>query len=1281
MSTPISGQQKKAPAKLPWLKAKADSVGVDVSDDGDAEQAPKKEEPKPPRLPFFSLFKYADSIDKSFFACMSGFATLNWLTHATKGALSPFLFFVFGNLLASFGLVATDPDGFSSELHKYILYFVYLGIGSFVLNYAATLCWRLAGERQSVRIRTRFLQSVLRQDISWFDERRAGDLASRLSTDTFLIQGGISEKVGMSILFISSFLASFVVAYTQGWKMALVVTAAVPALGLVLATTFSLIAKLTNQGQTDYADAGALATEVFGSIRTVFAFGGQKREGDEYERLLQESQGIRRKKLYSTGVGFGMVNLMIYAFIALGLWYGSTLLVSGEYGGQNVLIVFFSLLVGSFSIGNLGPYATSFASAQGAAYEVYNIIDQKPTVVKEETEGIKIPRFSKEIEFRNVKFHYASRPNVPVLKNLNLVIPYGKTVALVGSSGSGKSTVMQLLQRFYDPVEGDILVDGQNMKDINVRSFRSQLGVVSQEPVLFRYSVKENIKFGKLDATEEEIVTAAQAANAYDFIKELPKGFDNDVGERGSLLSGGQKQRVAIARAIVKNPPILLLDEATSALDSQSEFVVQEALDKVSIGRTTIVIAHRLSTIKDADIIVVLENGEVLEKGSHGELLEKKGRYHELVTLQDLKKNEKAETASSSDRSTSTLEEPSRTKLGFVVSNSNALDAEVGLVPADSNEVAVKEKINWRNLLRLVGYNSSQIYLFIISFAASTGLGLAFPLYSLFFGKLIAAFFDPNVSSLQDQINTWCLIFVLIGVAGFIATFLQIVFIGLYGSKIFVKVRVMAMKNILRQEIGWFDESSNSSANLSDILGKEVETLASLMDQTIGQAWSSIINAIAGTIIGLYYSWKLTLVNLAMLPLPAIGVALETQAQLGTNENTSKYFDDATFIANEAMFNIRTVVSLGLEDFFIKSYVEELDKAFKISFRSCFFASFGPAFSQCTQFFTYAVAYYYGGVLVQNGDTTFESMNIVIQSVFFMALALGQVGGLAPNITKSLLASNKVFKLIDRVTLMDTLKGPAVETEKMTGDVTLKDVKFSYPTRSEREVLKGVNLDIRPGMTIGLVGASGCGKSTIISLVMRFYDPTSGSLLFGESPDTFDAKAVKLESLRGFMAVVSQEPVLFARSIAENIKYGNENATMADVVQAAKNANIYDFISTLPDAFDTFAGERGAQLSGGQKQRIAIARALVRNPKIMLLDEATSALDTESEAVVQDALDKASVGRTTLVVAHRLSTIQNADCIFVFKQGQVAEKGTHQELLELKGIYHGLVEQQSLVAS
>ncbi|KAJ3079677.1 ATP-binding cassette, sub-B (MDR TAP), member 4, partial [Rhizoclosmatium hyalinum] len=557
------------------------------------------------------------------------------------------------------------------------------------------------------------------------------------------------------------FLGGILFSVVAGWKMALVVTAAVPALGIVLASTFALLAKLTNQGQTDYAEAGALATEVLGSIRTVFAFGGQKREGDAYEKLLVDSQGIRRKKIFSTGIGFGTVNLMIYAFIALALWYGATLLVKGEYQGQNVMIIFFTLLVGSFSIGNLGPYATSFASAQGAAYEVYSIIDRKPTVVKSVTEGVNIPRFAKEIEFRNVKFNYASRPDVQVLNGLNLKIPYGKTVALVGSSGSGKSTIMQMLQRFYDPVEGSVLIDGVDLKDANVRSFRSQLGVVSQEPVLFRYSVKENIRFGKLDATDKEIEEAARAANAYDFIKELPEGFDNDVGERGSLLSGGQKQRVAIARAIIRNPPILLLDEATSALDSQSEQIVQDALEKASVGRTTIVIAHRLSTIKDADLIVVLEKGEVAEMGTHNELLAKKGRYHELVSRQELKKNEKEEDADI-ERDTT----PTPLEKAAVVGLSTSTEL-VNVVATDGKEktpVAEKEKVNFKNLLRLIGYNSQQWYFLAISATAATGLGLAFPLYSLFFGKLIAAFFDPNVSSLQDQINTWCLVFLVIGI-------------------------------------------------------------------------------------------------------------------------------------------------------------------------------------------------------------------------------------------------------------------------------------------------------------------------------------------------------------------------------------------------------------------------------------------------------------------------------------------------------------------------------------
>ncbi|XP_057419015.1 ABC transporter B family member 11-like [Lotus japonicus] len=524
-----------------------------------------------------------------------------------------------------------------------------------------------------------------------------------------------------------------------------------------------------------------------------------------------------------------------------------------------------------------------------------------------------------EIVLNHVSFKYPTRPDVQIFKDLCLTIHSGKTVALVGESGSGKSTVISLLQRFYDPDSGNITLDGKEIQRLQVKWLRQQMGLVSQEPVLFNETIRANIAYGKGgDATEAEIIAAAELANAHNFISGLQKGYDTIVGERGVQLSGGQKQRVAIARAIVKNPKILLLDEATSALDAESEKVVQDALDRVMVDRTTIVVAHRLSTIKGADLIAVVKNGVIAEKGKHEALLHQGGQYASLVAL-------------------------------------------------------------------------------------------------------------------------------------------------------------------------------HTSAS-SSYAGQE--------------------------------------------------------------------FAD----------------------------------------------------------------------------------------------------------TKGAAAS--IFSILDRKSQIDASDESGMTLEEVNGEIVLNHVSFKYPTRPDVQIFKDLCLTIHSGKTVALVGESGSGKSTVISLLQRFYDPDSGNITL----DGKEIQRLQVKWLRQQMGLVSQEPVLFNETIRANIAYGKGgDATEAEIIAAAELANAHNFISGLQKGYDTIVGERGVQLSGGQKQRVAIARAIVKNPKILLLDEATSALDAESEKVVQDALDRVMVDRTTIVVAHRLSTIKGADLIAVVKNGVIAEKGKHEALLHQGGQYASLV--------
>jgi ATP-binding cassette, subfamily B (MDR/TAP), member 1 len=392
---------------------------------------------------------------------------------------------------------------------------------------------------------------------------------------------------------------------------------------------------------TSYAKAGNIAQEVFTAIRTVFAFNGAKKEHDRYVKNLDDAKFYGIKKGFLNGLLMGFLWLSIFGAYALGFWYGWSLSVPDPVTGQpaeytvgKILLVFFSILIGVFSLGNAGPFFGVSASARAAAYEVFMIIDRQPSIDSSSSNGKKLDNIIGNISFENVKFSYPSRPDITILNGLNCSIESGLTCALVGSSGCGKSTCVQLLQRFYDPLQGAVKIDNLDIKELNVNWLRSNIGVVNQEPILFATTIAENIRFGKKDSTQEEIIQAAKNANAHDFIMTLPDKYETLCGERGSQLSGGQKQRIAIARALIRNPKILLLDEATSALDNESESIVQAALDKARMGRTTLVVAHRLSTIRNADIIFAFQNGVISESGTHEELMQLKGIYYNLVITQ-----------------------------------------------------------------------------------------------------------------------------------------------------------------------------------------------------------------------------------------------------------------------------------------------------------------------------------------------------------------------------------------------------------------------------------------------------------------------------------------------------------------------------------------------------------------------------------------------------------------------------------------------------------------------
>ncbi|XP_059183904.1 bile salt export pump isoform X2 [Centropristis striata] len=658
------------------------------------------------------------------------------------------------------------------EMTLFALYYVGIALAVFLLGYFQISLWVTSAARQIQLIRRMYFGKVMRMEIGWFDCTSVGELNTRMSDDINKINDAIADQVAIFLQRFTTFVCGFCIGFVKGWKLTLVIVAASPLIGIGAGLMALFVSKLTGLELQAYAKAGAVADEVLSSIRTVAAFGGERKEVQRYDRNLISAQrwGIRKGLIMGFFTGF--MWMVIFLCYGLAFWYGSGLVVdTEEYTPGTLLQVFFGVLIAAMNLGQASPCLEAFAAGRGAATIIFETIEREPEIDCLSEAGYKLDRVKGDIEFHNVTFYYPSRPEVKILDQLSVAVKSGETTAFVGPSGAGKSTAVQLIQRFYDPKEGMVTLDGHDIRGLNIQWLRSLIGIVEQEPVLFATTIAENIRYGRPGVSMDDIISAAKEANAYNFIMDLPQKFDTLVGEGGGQMSGGQKQRIAIARALVRKPRILLLDMATSALDNESEATVQEALDKVRMGRTTISIAHRLSTIKNADVIVGFEHGRAVEKGKHDELLERKGVYFTLVTLQsqgDKALNEKAREMADNEEQPeklnlsragsyraslrASIRQRSRSQMSNLIPESSVgIAGELGpraysVSHVDKSQVKLpqeeeeEEQVEPAPITRILKYNVPEWpYMLFGSFGAALNGGIN-PVYSLLFSQILATF-------------------------------------------------------------------------------------------------------------------------------------------------------------------------------------------------------------------------------------------------------------------------------------------------------------------------------------------------------------------------------------------------------------------------------------------------------------------------------------------------------------------------------------------------------------
>ena len=1154
-------------------------------------------------------------------------------------------------------------DPIESKVNKTIKQFLIYGSIMFVFNFLSGFLWLYSGLRQMHKLKIDYFSLILRQEQGWFDQNNVFEFATKVQAQIEGIEVGVGERLGVIILRFIEVIAGYVIGFRTSWKLTLILSAcSVPFIVVGHILMRYGIEKQKIMTLKTQEKAGGIAEELLYNIRAIASFANFDYEIQRYDKAFS---GIPPRKINS-GLVQGIVNLGIYFGFTITCIFARGM-IETDYHIENVHDIFTAgdvvkVLVAVrkaiISMVELPPNALIIREACASSSDYFTLYERAPKIYASKDNLMPNRDIIKgRIEFRNVKFTYPDdKSQKPVLNGLNLTIDAGKKIALVGESGCGKSTTVNLIERLYEPIEGEVFLDGINIKEYNLEYLRSLIGYVKQEPVLFNTSIRQNIIFGREEKLQELgdidtlLIEACNDAFIMDFIQKKPNKFDYSVGIKGNKLLPSQKQRVAIARAILAKPKIIILDEATSLLDNESEKKVQIALNIINKKDiTTIVIGNRINIVKDADIIFAIKDGKVVEQGTHDELLAKKGYYSKII-----KSEIKKEILGDKDILTK------KSLRNITLKYSNIIGQTMRFAIGHEDEEEVEFKIF--EMFKLI---SDKKLVFIIGGLGALLYGAVIPSTSLVLGKLTTAFALKEKSDMRHMVLKWALILLAVTFFGAICNYFKVLKLGELGSAVISKTRKNLFKKYLELHIGFFDFESNDPSGLLSILSVDINNLKLFFNSIIGAILVTLGIIITALIIGFYYDWKLTLILLCFFPLRIVFSFLSGKFKFGGKRKYKEVRIEACSYFSECVTNTKTVFSFNFQKSAIEMYKSILDKETSDYIKDSLILS---ALLGAGDFLSYAsnsVAYKCAMKFIRHKTLTFAAMNNVKKTL--MSYIEGtdvSIRGLS-DYSKLKVAYKSIYKILNtesEINAFEYANKDKIFPTELKGKIEFKNVTFSYPTKPSQKILKNVSFVIYPGQRVGIVGSTESGKSTIVRLIERFYDIYKGEILI----DDINIKDYNLYKLRKNIGLISQEPVIFKRNAYENVLYGKLDSSQKEVFNAANKASISKFLNYKEYDLQEYSN------SQGEKQRISIARVILKNPKILLLDNATSLLDQESEKEFIKSIDELQKGRTSISVTHRLSDIVNYDTIFYMDGGRLIEQGTHNQLIEKRGRYYNL---------